>query len=94
MLPVPVPFAHVFARSLASPPGLPDLKADGFGVTELWKDEGFTLQQLSACFSVGNLRIDGGVRAEELLEVGFSLTQMREGGYECKEVCAIRRLHS
>ena len=67
---------------------LQELKADGFGVAELWHDEGLTLQQLSVHFTVRQLRMDGGAKAAELLEsgAGFSLTQMRDGGFECAEL--------
>ena len=58
-----------------------ELKADGFGVKELLHDEGMTLNQVGAAFSVAEMRGDG-VTAEQLLTEGYTLAQMREGGFD------------
>lgn len=66
--------------------GLDELKSDGFKVPELRDDEGFTLDQLSKCFSVEELRKEGDVKAGELLEVGYALIEMRQGGFSAAEL--------
>lgn len=66
--------------------GLDELKADGFRVTELRDDEGFDLMQLSRCFSVEELRVEGNVKAEELIEVGYPLIEMRKGGFSATDL--------
>ena len=65
---------------------LAELKLDGFTVKELRGEEGFSLSDLKECFSANELRRFGDCEPGELLGVGFSMKQMREGGFSAFEL--------